>query len=565
MSLLTANSIPLRNYLYLTSGTLKIPYSQRPYEWSKAQAERLFYDYYSVHESPGTTHVLNFITVYQEDDKNKYIYDGQQRTVSSLLIVASLIRILKEIGDDASAQTFIGRYLASPDEFDDRMFTYKLIFEKNSANNIFKNYIVLGSEIPDTINLTDYEKALKANYDLFYDLFKSRIGNSPSSQLIKNILRNILEKVVLILIETAEEDVAIKMFDTLNSTGQQLADFYILKNYLVQILGEDSVKSIWENIESNTNGLNKNKFLVSYVSCFNGKTAEKNIINKIKEHKSLDNQNEALTFLEELAKGSTTFLHLSSPTLRTNGSSAARNTFNERVKALNILKAIQFKPVIVAMDLLDMGLDDINTVLEGIITLQLRNIFIGQEPGNTLEQFYPNLAKSIYERNIQGVDSILTNIHAQMVNDTVLKERFLSKLVSTNNDKSIIKYVLRTIYNHEHKIRNQNELLINPDTNLITLEHILPENPQINSLWTNTFSDEDREKYTFLIGNLTLLLRGPNSVASNNEFSYKKSEYSSSLINQNQQIALLTNWGKAQIELRTSDLFNTFMLLWSKN
>ncbi|WP_209366723.1 DUF262 domain-containing protein [Priestia megaterium] len=564
MSLLTANSIPLRNYLYLTSGTLKIPYSQRPYEWSKAQAERLFNDYYSVHESTGTTHVLNFITVYQEDDNNKYIYDGQQRTVSSLLIVASLIRILKELGDETSAQTFIGRYLASPDEFDDRMFTYKLIFEKSTANNIFKNYIVIGSEIPSTIYLTDYEKALKTNYDLFYELFKEKIGNSPSSQLIKNILKNILEKVVLILIETSDEDVAIKMFDTLNSTGQQLADFYVLKNYLVQILGEQVVKSIWENIESNTNGLNKNKFLVSYVSCFNGKTAEKNIFNKIKELKSLDDTNEAHTFLEELAKASKTFLHLSSPNLRANGTDVEKNIFLERVKALNTLKAIQYKPVIVAMDLVNMGLNEINSVLEAIITLQLRNIFIGEEPGNTLEQFYPNLAKSIYEEEIQGIHSILNSIHSQMINDTVLEDKFSSKIISTNNDKSIIKYVLRTIYNYEHRIRNQNELLINPDTNLITLEHILPEKPEIDSLWTTNFNDIDREKYTYLIGNLTLLLRGPNASASNNEFKIKVNEYATSSINQNQQIAALPIWEKQQIVNRTSTLFNTFKDLWPK-
>ncbi|MFS0667993.1 DUF262 domain-containing HNH endonuclease family protein [Peribacillus frigoritolerans] len=564
MSLLTANSIPLKNYLYLTSGTLKIPYSQRPYEWSKAQAERLFNDYYSVHES-GTSHVLNFITVYQEDDKNKYIYDGQQRTVSSLLIVASLIRILKEIGDESSAQTFIGRYLASPDEFDDRMFTYKLIFEKNSANNIFKEYIVTGTEIPNTINLTDYEKALKTNYDLFYNLFKGKFGNSPSSQLIKNILKNILEKVVLILIETSDENVAIKMFDTLNSTGQQLADFYILKNYLVQVLDEDIVKSIWEDIESNTNGINKNKFLVSYVSCFNGKTAEKNIFNKIKDLKSLDDKNEAYNLLEELSKASKTFLHLSSPNLRTDGTNIEKYKFQDRVRALNTLKAIQYKPVIVAMDLVNMGLNDINAVLESIITLQLRNIFIGQEPGNTLEQFYPNLARSIYEEKIQGIGSILTSIHSQMISDTVLEDKVSTKLINTNNDKSIIKYVLRTIYNFEHQIRNQNELLINPDTNLITLEHILPENPEINSIWTTNFNDEDREKYTYLIGNLTLLLRGPNASASNNEFEFKVKEYAASLINQNQQIATLPVWEKQQVEKRTSTLFNTFKELWPKN
>ena len=311
MSLLTANSITLKNYLYLTNGTLKIPYSQRPYQWTTAHATRLFNDYYSVHESPGTTHVLNFITVYTESDDSKYIYDGQQRTVSSLLIIAALIRMLKENDDHHSANTFISRYLASPDEFDDSKFTYKIIFEKNSANNIFANYIAKGEAIPNTIQLTDYEKALKTNYNLFYNLFKTKLGNFPSSKQIKAVLKSILENVILILIETSKEDVAIKMFDTLNSTGQQLADFYVLKNYLVDVLGKDDVRDIWEGIESNTNGLNKNKFLVSYVSCFNGKTSESNIFNKFKE-KISENKNNAQKVLVELDQASKTFLHLDS-------------------------------------------------------------------------------------------------------------------------------------------------------------------------------------------------------------------------------------------------------------
>lgn len=565
MSLLTASSTTLKNYLYLTNGTLKIPYSQRPYEWKKAQAERLFNDYYSVHESPGTTHILNFITVYTEDDDNKYIYDGQQRTVSSLLIIAALIRILKEIGDVDSAQTFISRYLASPDEFDERKFTYKIIFEKNSANDIFKNYIVKGIEIPNTISLSDYEKALKANYELYYNLFKLKLGTSPSSQSIKIILKNILEKVLLILIETSKEDVAVKMFDTLNSTGQQLADFYVLKNYLIQILDENRVKDIWEDIEFNTNGLNKSKFLVSYVSCFNGKTSEKNIFNKIKTIKNLDDINEAQLFLEELEIASNTFLNLSSPNQRGDGSKSDRSIFVERVKTLITLKSIQYKPVILAMDLRSMSLNDINHVLEAIISLQLRNIFIGEEQGNTLEQFYPNLAKSIYEHELSDVNSILKSIHAQMLSDSILADKFRSKLIKTNNDKNIMKYVLRTIFNYDHEIRKQNELLINPDTNIITLEHILPENPRLESNWTKIFSDEEREKYTYLIGNLTLLLRGPNSAASNKEFTEKILEYKSSLIHQNDEISTLKKWNKEQVKNRTIILFNQFKKLWGKN
>ncbi|MGE7113813.1 DUF262 domain-containing protein [Lysinibacillus sp. NPDC047702] len=565
MSTLVANTITLKNYLYLSNGILKIPYSQRPYEWSKAQAERLFNDFYSVYEIPSSSHVLNFITVYKENDDSKYIYDGQQRTVSSLLIVASLIKLLKDIGEGDSASKFVEKYLASPDEFDDRTFTYKLVFEKNSSQNVFNNYIVYGKNIPDTVELTDYEKALKTNYELFYNLFKEKLGTSPSASNIKLVLKNILENIILILIETSSEDVAIKMFDSLNSTGKQLADFYILKNYLVQILGEEAVKEKWENIESNTDGKPKNKFLVTYANAINGKTSEKNIFNNLKELKILEDRGNSSDFLEELEKASVSYLSLITPSLRSTTDTNQKTIFMDQINTLNTtLKAGQYRSVILAMDLKEFPLTDINRVLKEIISLQLRNIFIGQEPGNTLEQFYPDLAKSIYTNVIRDAATIIQKLNAQMLSDTLLIDKFKSKLIKTNNDKTTIKYVLRSIYNFEHQNRNQNEILINPDTYQITLEHILPERPDQSSNWVTLFDDSDREKYTFIIGNLTLLLRSPNASASNNEFSVKVNEYSQSAISHNKILSLKTSWTKDTIDQRTVELFNTFIKLWKK-
>lgn len=566
MSTLVANTITLKSYLYLSNGVLKIPYSQRPYEWTKAQAERLFSDFFSVYELPNSSHVLNFITVYKETDDSKYIYDGQQRTVSSLLIVASLIRLLKEIGEADSANKFIEKYLASPDEFDDRTFTYKLVFEKDSSQNVFKNYIVYGEVIPDTVELTDYEKALKSNYELYYDLFKSKLGASPSPNTIKLVLKNILENIILILIETSSEDVAIKMFDSLNSTGKQLADFYILKNYLVQVLGEENVRIKWENIESNTDGKPKNKFLVSYANAINGKTSEKNIFNTLKELSNIDDRAHANDFLEELEQASISYRHILTPSLRLTNDQSQKNLYMEQIHTLNTtLKASQYRSVILAMDIKNFSLIDINTVIKEIITLQVRNIFIGQEPGNTLENFYPDLSKDIYTGTTSSVDSIVQRLNSQMLSDSILVDKFNSKLILTNNDKTIIKYILRSIYNLEHQNRNQNELLINPDTYQITLEHILPERPDITSNWVTLFNDPEREKYTFIIGNLTLLLRGPNSSANNHEFNVKTTEYSQSAINHNKDLATKSEWNKQEIEVRNSNLFGSFLQIWAKN
>jgi hypothetical protein len=60
---------------------------------------------------------------------------------------------------------------------------------------------------------------------------------------------------------------------------------------------------------------------------------------------------------------------------------------------------------------------------------------------------------------------------------------------------------------------------------LISVEHVLPQNPAEDSLWTKAFTEDEREKWTHRLGNLLLLNKRKNSEASRREFDAKKSTY----------------------------------------
>ncbi len=59
----------------------------------------------------------------------------------------------------------------------------------------------------------------------------------------------------------------------------------------------------------------------------------------------------------------------------------------------------------------------------------------------------------------------------------------------------------------------------------VTVEHILPQNPDTSSSWYSSFSEKDRNEWTNALGNLTLLSGRKNSEAQNYDFSKKKSVY----------------------------------------
>jgi hypothetical protein len=61
---------------------------------------------------------------------------------------------------------------------------------------------------------------------------------------------------------------------------------------------------------------------------------------------------------------------------------------------------------------------------------------------------------------------------------------------------------------------------------VITVEHVLPQNPREDSTWLRLFPDEEeRLRDTHRLGNLVLLSRRKNSRAQNFEFERKKQEY----------------------------------------
>lgn len=65
---------------------------------------------------------------------------------------------------------------------------------------------------------------------------------------------------------------------------------------------------------------------------------------------------------------------------------------------------------------------------------------------------------------------------------------------------------------------------IQMDKNL-HVEHILPQNPTLSSQWAKDFSEEERERYTHSLANLTLLGGKKNTKASNLDFKDKKKIY----------------------------------------
>ena len=341
-------------------------------------------------------HILNFITIRTDEDDNgkKYVYDGQQRTVTSLLLLAALIHELNNIGNDEVRSKLTELFLYTSHWKDSSETELKIIFDNKEANYILHEIIFKNATLPEIHMFTDYDKAIHENYAYIKELIHERFTTSSAESLL-NFIDTILNNILVIIIETSYENIAEDMFETLNSTGLQIEDFYVLKNSLIKTLDKNTVKPVWSNIEINTDRISKNKFLHAYVNTVRGKTPASDLYTRITELKDLSDPVKALTFLKELENASDVFMKINNPSQKTDGTQDQISKYLNSINSLSLLNANQYKPVIIAMGLKNFNFDDINTVLKKVISLQLRNIFIANHKANTLEQFYPSLALKI--------------------------------------------------------------------------------------------------------------------------------------------------------------------------
>ena len=102
---------------------------------------------------------------------------------------------------------------------------------------------------------------------------------------------------------------------------------------------------------------------------------------------------------------------------------------------------------------------------------------------------------------------------------------FKSKINGNIYGERYCKYLLLKI--EYLKLDNDIEYNIGA-SGVISIEHVLPQNPKEDSDWKIKFSDDERNEWTNKLGNLILLTKRKNSKLSNSDFKEKSKIYKNS-------------------------------------
>lgn len=561
---LSAQTVTLKQYLSRDNGQYTIPFSQRPYEWGEAQVNRLFKDLTALglSENSEDKHVLNFFTFSNEEGSLK-LFDGQQRTVTTLMIYAEGLKIAverKELEPKFASKRY-QNYISDEDE--DGNVTSKVVFDKKEVTDVF--YSLLDLENKDIFE--EYESSDSSiqtfidNKKYIHELWMVFVAEHPGIK-VKDVLTSFLDSSYLIQIVATTEEVAQKMFETLNNTGKSLEDYYVLKNDLVSSLGVENVREKWNKLDDLLGEINRTSFLSTFATLTKGKTSKSELID------TLFNPDAEKEVHEQLLQLLLSVADAYSKAVNPNQLDIIDKNDREKYAYLtemltdvfSLKQHIQILTAMIAKKYTD---EDKIAVLTTIKNLAVKLLFFKEGRANQFESPLAELAHAIYteELSVNDIQEILSE-GPLYVSDDSLRAIIVEREITTPSARKKAKFVFKELYNYEFE-NSQSETRLPNILQQIHYEHILPEKPKEKSQWLKDFSDDtERRHLTNVLGNATLLIGLNNEKLGNKEFDVKREVYSTSFLPENKKLAVLTKWTPIEIKKRSNDLAERFIQLY---
>ncbi len=543
-----------------------IPVYQRNYDWTHAQCKQLLNDILAVSKDDDVkSHFLGSIVyihdgVYTSSEvKELVVIDGQQRLTTITLLYIALYNFAKDIGDERTRDKIQEQYLINkyaddsdkiklkPAENNDKALKFLLHKHENDEFEQFSRLIENYNYFKENINEDNYQGILDGIQKLhFVEISLDRNNDNPQ-----------------------------RIFESLNSTGLDLSEADLIRNYVLMKLERRDQERVydtyWKYVEQNATNedTRENKvsdFIRDFLTIKNNKIANKNAVYaEFKKKYQFDNDVEKLEdVLSELKNFSRLYNKLINPKNEKDNDISYQLIL---IKKLEINTSYPFL-MRVYKDYEDkvISKEIFLSALEIVQSLTWKRFIVGL-PTNGLNKIFMSLYDSVDQ------DDYLNSIQTAL-----LKKKGTQKFPNNSEVFSALKD--KDMYNIQAKNRSyffekfenfDNVEKVDVENNeKITVEHIFPQNPELT--WKNNLNSEDynfiKENYVNTIANLTL--SGNNGKLSNKYFTEKRDMnkdggeqgYKYSRLWLNRDLKDLESWGINEIENRFKSLSERFSKVW---
>lgn len=483
----------------------EIPKFQRDYTWETEQWDDLWQDIKNLLDEEDNEHYMGYLVLQTSNNKEFIIIDGQQRLTTMSLLILATLKCLKELaqsGVDSEnnlkrKDSLLNSYIGYIDPVT-LISNNKMKLNRNS-DDYYRHHLVLLKDLPIR-NTNTSEKHMRECFIWFYERIKKEFKSGES---LASFIDRIVDKLFFTVIEVTDQLNAFKVFETLNARGVQLSSADLLKNYLFSVVDETSphrseiaeVENIWSKIIGKLNEQKFEDYLRYYWNSTNKSVGKKNLFKTIKN--AIKTKDQVFELLRNLNDSVDYYIAIQNP------EDGFWNDRPETRKILKELKLFQIKQTnslfLSALNNLDD--DKFKKLAKVCSVISFRYNIIGGLNPNAQEDVYNSVALKI-AANQQFSISDFQSIY---VSDLNFENDFSTKeFKNTSRNHKIVKYILTKL--EWYKYQNEIDL----DSDLYTIEHILPENADEN--W-GEFTFEEISRSVYRIGNLTLLEKKLNREA----------------------------------------------------
>ena len=487
-----------------------IPIYQRTYSWTEKQCELLWDDIIRVAKNEKIpTHFVGSIvyiikTDFQISGVDKLlVIDGQQRLTTLSLLLLAIRKALDEKGEgkEITKNKINNYFLFNNDESgEDR---YKLILTQSDKDTL----INLLDDRPQSENQS---KNIINNYNFFLNQITK--SNIDLDLLYKGVLKLMIVDISL----NSDNDNPQLIFESLNSTGLELSQADLIRNYVLMDLEREKqehiYKNFWYPMEESFGHSEGSEYFDRFMRDFlTIKTGEipniRDVYSSFKDYVTTGEQT-VDTLVSDIHYFSKFFTKLAFE-------KEEDSQLNQVIKNINTLRVDVAYPFLLEILVdCDKGKISKNELLEIFLMVE-SYVFrraICDIPTNSLNKTFANLSSEInkdeYFESVKAAFN-LKETYRRYPTDNEFRTQFIIKNVYNSK---IRKYLFDKLENFDRKE------LVNVEN--YTLEHIMPQNKNPSQEWKNELGENwiaVHDKYLHTVGNLTLT--GYNTELNDKSFS----------------------------------------------
>lgn len=503
-----------------------IPIYQRPLSWTEEHYDEFLDDISSALLNNLDHYFLGSILLQEKDKNLYYLVDGQQR----LTAIAILFAVIRDMTSDEDLQKKLQSYIYQEEDrwkeipavmriepWDELKGEFeKYVYRKNGT----RQYLVDFKQ--KRVKYKDEDDPRYHIYEAIYT-FNERLGNQDLKDSVDDLVKYLLNRVYIVYIITKSQTSAFRLFNVLNSRGLPLDPSDLLKSENIGVIQENAERTkyarIWRGIEEDL-GREELRNVIAFIRTIKMKEkARKGLYEEFQQLYEKGLLQRGLPFIDYLReivdihrdKVLEPELDLDPP---------QKNNYKVTISLMcRFVPFSDWIPPLLAFHHKfnsDTSLSDFLLKLEKKVALEWA---IRLSPTERIISF--NKIIGIIDKN-NDQKKVIERMEIPKKKD-VEKPLILTldnpQLYSTYGGK-LARYILLRVDKEFWEIENFTGY---PGT--VTVEHILPRNPDSNSRWLSLFNEKSREEWTNRLGNLVLLSGRKNSRARNYDFQKKKDVY----------------------------------------